>query len=518
MSVMSSCNLALPNETIIWKADEDNNLRAYRSSDLKTPVVWAAQPGSQQSFLSCPVREVLYSGTRGPGKTDALLMDYLQHVGTGLGASWVGILFRRTYPELEDVIRKSQVWFPQIYPNAKYNKSSHTWTFPDGEILKFAFIDSMEDYDKYHGHQYPWIGWEELTNWATDKMFRKMMSTNRSSDKRVPIKIRATCNPTGPGHNWVKRRYRLPVIKGHHTELIQEVGRPARIAIHGTIHENKILLHAQPDYIETLTESCDNEGQIQAWIFGSWEVTDGGMFDDIWEKKYHVITGLTFDMIPAGWKIDRSYDHGQSKPFSVGFWAESNGEPVYLPDGTRVGIIRGDLFRVAEWYGSTGEPDVGLRMTADEIAVGIRYKQKDLGIDGRCRPGPADSSIYDEFEPSKSIAGDMKKKWVTFKPADKGPGSRKQGWQQMRKMLKNAKPLEVIHHQGTIHETTSLYREKPGLFISDQCVDFLRTVPVISRDPKDLDDVNTKVEDHIADEVRYRCRAKLSRKVSVTTG
>lgn len=500
----------------VWRIDEDGDLRAYPSNDLDTPAIWAPQPGSQEAFLSCPVFEVLYSGTRGPGKTDALLMDFCQHVGQGFGSDWRGILFRRTFPELKDVVDKSEKWFPQIFPQATYNKSDHMWTFPDGEKLIFGFLEREADYWKYHGHQYPWLAFEELTNWPDDKLFRKMFSTCRSTNKKLPRKVRATCNPHGVGHNWVKRRYGLPVPNGQcFTELVIEEDekgntQPPRIAIHGTVHENKILLNADPDYISRIRASCSSPSEEAAWIDGSWDITSGGMFDDIWHKKWHTITGLVPSMIPLGWRIDRSYDHGQSKPFSVGWWAQSNGERIQLPSGQIIGTVRGDLFRIAEWYGCTNKPNTGLRLTAEEIAIGIREKQFEMGIAGRVRPGVADSSIFDEWEEGKSVAGDMRKKRVKWLPADKGKGSRIQGWQQMRKLLKNAIPI--------IHEDGNQTRESPGLFVSSTCKDFLRTVPSISRDKLNLDDVDTDAEDHIADEVRYRCRAKRARRVRVQNG
>ena len=52
-----------------------------------SPVAWKPHPGSQVRFLSCPVFECLYEGTRGPGKTDALLMSFAQFVGKGYGAA-----------------------------------------------------------------------------------------------------------------------------------------------------------------------------------------------------------------------------------------------------------------------------------------------------------------------------------------------------------------------------------------------------------------------------------------------
>jgi len=491
---------------IVWKLDEDGNLRAYHKSNLNKPVIWAPQPGSQEAFLSCPLAECLYAGTRGPGKTDALIMDFAQHVGQGLGEDWRGILFRRTFPELKDVIAKANKWFPQIFPTAKYNKADHTWTFQDGEQLIFGFMEKEDDYWKYHGHAYPWIGWEELTNWPTDELFKRMFSTNRSTNTKVPRKIRATCNPHGVGHNWVKLRYGLPVLPGQITTPIKKTpGEPDRVAIHGTIHENKILLHANPDYITILRASCSSPAEEAAWIDGSWDITSGGMFDDLWNRDIHILQGITPQMIPKRWLMDRSYDHGQSAPFSVGWWAQSNGEPLTLPSGQIVGQVRGDLIRIQEWYGWDGTPNKGLRMTAAEIAIGIRERQREMGIDSRVRPGVADGAIFDQWEPNKSVQGDMRKKGVKWLRADKGPGTRIQGWQQVRRLLKQAIPTDGP-------------RELPGLFVSDLCTQFLRTVPVLSRDKKDPDDVDTKIEDHIADEVRYRCRAKQAKRTKMIQG
>jgi hypothetical protein len=505
---------------VYWVVDENDELKAYHKDNLEDPLVWSAQAGSQEAFMSCPIREVLYCGTRGPGKTDALLMDYLQHVGQGWGEEWRGIIFRESFPDLKDLINKAKKWIPKVFPTAVYNKQEKTWTFAEGETLIFGFMSSEEDYSKYHGHAYPFIGWEELTNWKSHDLFKLMISTNRSSKKGIPLKIRATCNPSGPGHNWVKARYGLPTPPSrYYTDIVKTskidpktgelVHEHDRIAIHGTIHENLILLHAQPDYIETIRASCKDKNTELAWIYGSWNITSGGMFDDVWDDKIHVLP-FTPDMIPPGWKIDRSYDHGQSRPFSVGFWAQSNGEPVTLPDGRLVGYIRGDIIRFEEWYGWNGTPNEGERMTAEDIAIGIRERQRDMGLDGRVRPGVADSSIFDQWEPGKSVAGDMRRKGVKWLPADKGPGSRKQGWNQVRTLLTNAKPKMGIDGNA--------YRELPGLFIAEACVQFIRTFPVLSRDKKDPDDVDSDTEDHIADEVRYRCRAKQAKRAGMRKG
>lgn len=479
----------------------------------KVEVAWAPQPGSQQKFLTCPIRECLYEGTRGPGKTDALLMDFARDVGRGLGADWRGVLFRRTYPELGDVIAKSKKWFPRIFPTARYNEAEHTWVFADGETLLLRPFERDSDYDKYHGHAYPWIGWEELCNWPTDVPFTSMISTNRSSNPKIRRRIRATANPYGVGHNWVKNRYRLsgaptwtvgPVIR----DALERDGKPAhwRVVVHGDLSENKILLHADPDYERSIAAAARNDSQLRAWKLGDWDVVAGGMFDDVWNASAHVIPDLPFEAIPKTWYIDRSYDHGQGKPFSVGWWAESNGEPFEW-EGRMFGQKRGDLFRIAEWYGWNGHPNEGLRLTAGAIAQGIAQRETSWGIRARVKPGPADTQIFDpselreETEPVRSVASDMEKVGIRWKPADKGPGSRVQGWQQLRKAL-----LASLDPQ----------REEPGVFVCQRCYDgFIRTVPALPRDDRDLDDVDTESEDHVGDEVRYRLRAARQRRIEV---
>ena len=104
-----------------------------------TPLV--PQPGGQQRFLECPVREALFEGERGAGKTSALLMDFLKDVDKGHGADWCGILFRRKYYALKDIIYKARRWIPQEFPEASYSRDSRTWTFKDGEQLILGVVE-----------------------------------------------------------------------------------------------------------------------------------------------------------------------------------------------------------------------------------------------------------------------------------------------------------------------------------------------------------------------------------------
>lgn len=465
---------------------------------------WSVQPGSQHDFLNCDIFEVLYTGNRGGGKTECLLMDFAKECGRGYGPAWQGILFRHTYKELRDVVKKSLMLFPRIYPGAKFNETKMTWTWPDGEQLTLAYMEHESDYYAYHGHAYPWIAWEELTTWPDSGCYTRMISCCRSTKAGMPRRIRATTNPYGPGFSWVRERFRLPLPPGHVLgPLIDDPELGQRCVINSDLRENQVLLTAQPDYLNNIRASARNEAELAAWLHGSWDITSGGMFDDIWFKVKDRAVIPPFQ-IPPGWRIDTSFDWGSSKPFSVGWWAESDGSDIVWPNGRRMRTLKGDLFRIKEWYGWDGKtPNKGCRMLAKDISKGMVEREMRWGIHGRVRRGVADAAIFDDTN-GNSIARDMEEsvvidgrrfRGVYFDPADKRSGSRKQGWEQVRKMLAAVIPAEG--HQ---------VREEPGLFVTTDCIHFLRTVPTIPRDQDDLDDVDTDAEDHVADEVRYRCR------------
>ena len=137
-------------------------------------------------------------------------------------------------------------------------------------------------------------------------------------------------------------------------------------------------------------------------------------------------------------------------------------------------------------YGWNGKPDTGSRMISTEIARRIKAIEAKLPFE--VHPGPADNTIYDVME-GKSIADDMATIGVTWRKSNKSPGSRVVGLERIREYL---------------YASLQSPMEDPGLFVFENCVHFKRTVPVLQRDKKKLDDVDTQAEDHIYDETRYR--------------
>lgn len=450
-------------------------------------------------------------------------MRFRRWVGQGFGKHWRGVIFDREYKNLDDLVSKSMRWFPEFKDGARFlsSKSDYRWVWPTGEQLLFRTAKKPTDYWSYHGQEFPFIGWNELTKYPDDGLFESMMSCNRSSYRpqdypiidaktgevcftpEIPLEVFATTNPVGAGHNWVKKRFINAAPMGRILRTKINVFNPqtkeredivtTQVHIFGSYREN---LYLSPKYIADLVKMTD-KNKRKAWLGGSWDVLSGGMFDDIWDSTVHKVRPF---YIPPSWRIDRSFDWGSAKPFSVGWWAESDGTDYIDADGNNHSSVRGDLYRIAEWYGTTGKSNEGLNMLASQISEGIVEREVLWGLHGRVIPGPADNSIFDVSN-GNSISGDMGQPvrvkgklypGVTWARSDKSPGSRIHGWQKVRTFLEGALPKE------------GKPRENPGLYIFDNCTYTLDLFPILPRDEKVPDDVDTDAEDHIGDEIRYR--------------
>lgn len=423
--------------------------------------------------------------------TDVLLMDFLQGVGVGYGIDYKGLLLREATTELGDVITKSKKWIPKIFPSARFNNQRKIWNFPDGETLWFNYARVEDDYDQYHGHEIPWIAWEELTNHALPNVYLKLMSCNRSSNPNIPLKYRSTCNPSGPGHSWVKERF---IDKSPPEKIIRDEFNQTRTHIQSNLLENKALLEADPNYqAKLLAMTQDNKMLRDAWVFGSWDLMTGGFFTDVWDKKIHVLTPFK---IPESWTIIRSFDWGSSKPWCVTYGVETNGEQPDPVPGLRIPFFpRNSVIVLDEIYGWNGAADEGDRATSQQIAERVLDKDRALQIEYKTKviPGPADTSIW-EVRDGTSIAASLALHRCRWTKAYKGSGSRISGWAMIRQMLGAAKRQDL---------------ESPHLYFFDKAVHHIRTLPVMQRDKLKPEDIDTTMEDHAMDSLRYHLTRKL---------
>lgn len=464
------------------------------------PKAWIPNPGGQFLLFCCPIEDVLIEGDRGGGKTEALVLDYLADVGKGFGDRWIGAIFRREYKDLNDVITKAKRLIRAYFPGARFFKSAADlkFVFPEGEELLFRHGKTFDDYMSYHGQEIPWQGHEELTGSPDPIFFDAMYSCCRTSVPGIRPRRRSTTNPYGPGHSWVKHRYIDDCEPGQiKTTLVPNPedpdGEPIKLQstrIRCMRADNPHLVENDPKYLARLVTGA-SENKIKAWVHGDWDIIAGMYFSNAIDPMYNRLPSLK-NHIPPGWKIYRAYDHGFSKPYSVGWYLESPGTPLTMPSGGQLTLPKGSLIRFAELYGWNGRANEGEKILASEIAVRIIKKERELGIHDRVRPGPADSAIFDN-DRGDSIHDEMK--GVRFIPCRKGPGSRVRGWQKLSQLLQAAHSVPV---------------EERCLMVTEDCPHFWRIMPLMQEDERDMDDIDTDLEDHLPDEVRYMIDTPLS--------
>lgn len=494
------------------------SLEAANSTPEAPNIVWEPLPGSQTLAITCPCNEILYEGTRGPGKTDAQLMYFRSKVGIGYGRFWRGVIFDREYKNLDDLISKSQRWFPQFFDGAKFlsSRGDYKWVWPTGEELLFRQLKKGSDYWNYHGQEFPFIGWNELSKFPTYELYEAMKSCNRSGFlpnkhspdpfnplPEIPLIVFATTNPYGPGHGWVKKKFidAAPpgVVVRHTTEAFnprtgkREQITKTQVRLFGSYKEN---IYLSPEYVADL-EAIRDPSKRRAWLWGDWDIVAGGALNDVWNEATHIKPRFR---IPATWRIDRAFDWGSTHPFAVTWWAEANGEAATLEDGTEFCPQPGSLIMFEEWYG-TDDPgsNRGLKLSAKDVATGIIDRQAELAefhwIEGEVWGGPADSQIYQVRERDVDTIGKkMEDENVAWEPADKSPGSRINGLQLVRDRFE-----------------ASLRNEGAGIYIMANCIYSIATLPSLPRDEDNMDDVDTDSEDHLYDTVRYRVLAGQNR-------
>jgi hypothetical protein len=314
----------------------------------------------------------------------------------------------------------------------------------------------------------------QIGQWPTHEPLNMMRATLRSVEG-VRSVLLCTGNPGGPGHQAAKARWIDPAPNGYKVLTDPTTGL-TRVFIPARLEDNPALTEADPTYEQRLL-AVGNAQLVKAWRWGEWDLTFGGYFDDIWTPSRHVLKPFR---IPPGWTYRRSFDWGSAKPFSLGMFAVSPGAVVedrYFPKGS---LIRfSELYGVAKNADGTVRPNEGLRL--NNIALGERIANVSRG---RSWSGcVADPSIFTEMG-SESIYAQLQKGSaqagfpVVFGRAN---NDRLTGWQRMRDML-----------EAATHDRP----ESAGLWVFENCVDFLRTVPTLQRDERQPDDVDTDQEDH----------------------
>jgi phage terminase large subunit len=399
----------------------------------------------------------LYGGARGGGKTDcgmAWLLRATEHPEARM------LVIRRNADDLADWVDRAH----KMYPYAKVTGKPATIRFPSGAIIRCGHLKDESAYTKYQGHEYQRILIEELTQIPSEESYLKLISSCRSTIKGLPPKVFCTANPGGKGHQWVKRRF----IQGHKPEVaFKDKSSRYRMYIPATIDNNPTLMDNDPDYVNFL----DNlpEPLRSAWRHGDWDIFAGQYFTE-WNPKMHIIPETLANKFGYGKEYNKKYigiDWGFAAPFAC-IWIE------VTPDNR--------VFCYRELYGTEKHPTEWgqeiMNMTGDEEIF------MSLGDPSMWARNPMSwNASHTPMHTDKSIATALAEYVPNLVPAN---NSRVIGWRNM---------AQLMHHKKGL---------LPNFFIIDgTCPNLTRTIPEMIRDDKNPEDIDTTLEDHISDAVRY---------------
>ncbi|HCR14292.1 MAG TPA: terminase family protein [Solidesulfovibrio sp.] len=433
---------------------------------------YAPQP-RQAALHRCPANEILFGGAAGPGKSHALRFEALLSCLRVPGLQ--AYLFRRTTPELErNHIRPALAQFPKAL--FRYVASKRRFEFHNGASLSFCGCPREADVFAYQGVEIHLLLIDELTHFTEFQYdflrgrLRCALDVPPAFRHKIPGIVCAS-NPGGPGHGFVKARFVDFAPPMTPRRAPDAEGGMLRCFIPGRLSDNPILLARDPGYAKRL--EALPEPYRSAYRDGDWDVFLGQAF--AFNRRLHVVPAMP---VPAYAPLFMTFDWGYGAPFSVGWWwVDADGR----------------LLRFAEWYGWNGSPNQGLRLPDSRIAAGIREREAGLGIAGRAitrLAGPdcfARKPDYRGGGQGPSTAETFALEGVHLAPGDPSRTAK------IRQFHERLRPRE----DGA-----------PMLVVSDACAQFIRTIPQLVTDRRNVEDIDTTGEDHIYDEACHVCMAR----------
>ena len=440
----------------------------------------------QLMFMKAKCNHVAYGGARGGGKSWI--------------ARWMAVIFALSFAGIKImIIRKTLKELKNNHINplkkilkigtkdalAKYNSTEKEFTFLNGSVISFGYCSCDADLDQYQGAEVDILFIEEACQ-LLEEWIKKLVLMIREPNG-LPKRVYYTLNPGGPSHGYFKRLFI--------DRRFEEYERPEDyMFIQALLTDNEPLMKAKPEYMSELMHLPPK--LRRAWLYGDWDIFEGQFFEDFRIEPdmteaeahgclddrerlqrdgrwCHVIPPIDLSVGEAsGWTIFRSYDFGYGKPFSCAWWAVD---------------YDGVMYRVLELYGCTETPNEGVKWSPDQQFKEIaNIERTHPWLKGKRIDGVADPAIWDGSR-GESIAETASKYGIYF---EKGDNDRIPGWMQ-------------CHYRLQFDE-----RGFPRMYVFSNCLAFIRTVPLMMYDDHRVEDLDTKLEDHVSDEWRYACMSR----------
>jgi hypothetical protein len=449
-------------------------------------VIWQPNPGPQTQYLASTAFEVLFGGRRGGGKSEASLADalhYIHHPG------FAGIAFRQTYPELEQLIARSFKFYGGDR-RGSWNGTSRTWNFPGGSSIKFRHLKDANAYRQYLGHEYQWMLFEELTSFE-EVVYQQLKGSCRSTIPGLLPSVRATTNPGGKGHAWVKS-YFVDVCPPGEVYVDPTTGLTRQYIPCPMAPQ---LLQIDPEYVQRLMSLPDADRK--AWLDGDWDAYTGAVFKlgsaVVWTwDQFKERTG--HDAIPEHWVRFRVMDWGYAKPFAI-LWIAVDEQG------------RGYVYR--EWYGiahksnGTINPNVGVSMQPTVVAQRIKAIEtaaKEKISYGWTGPD-LDSAGTGDTSAGITRLEYFQREGIDFDSWNAGKDSRKAKKTALEERLNEAGGVGLVFLNGA-----PMTHPKGCGELTAGAKHCIRTIPALEYDPAGGgEDIDTDGEDHAYDAVSAWC-------------
>lgn len=410
----------------------------------------------QESWHACPAYESGFGGAKFGGKSLGLVMEATRYTWH---PRYRGIVFRRTYPRLEELMDRAWQWYPGIGGRAV--DGGKDWIFPSGAKVLFRHCQNEDDKRSYHGHEYQGMFFDQLEEFS-ETQYTFLLGQNRTGVPELVPYTRSTFNPGGIGHGWVKGRFIEhgsrecePWVPSNDAgDLLQP-----RCFHYADMRDNPAGVAADPTYRQRLGNLSQQERR--ALLDGDWDVFEGQFFTT-WRRPKHVCEPFAIKPEWTNWRM--AVDWGIGAPWSCHFYVRD--EDAW----SQQRIVR--WYAVRELYSKNVSDESQAKQIAEAMRdVGARFKAK-LG----------DPSMWNRLPNGSSIKDTYARHGVSLSKAN---NDRIPGWQRLRALLAD-------QADG-----------RPGLIYFSTCPNAIRTIPALIHDQHKVEDLDTDGEDHAADDARY---------------